>query len=166
MNYSEMKAKELAQAIISESDTTESAAQIVADVVTHLVYEARKKAAARSSDQSAAAVFREALTKWKAIVNAVKAQNPEHLITVNLFGLTVAGAHVPTFEALVQARVFLGYVFTAEEQSIIDSVKDARIRAVTQQQTRILIDRVLTGRATGIDLHLFLRNLSTLSYPN
>lgn len=150
-----MKAADYANKLVEEQRgaTRQEKIRATTTVLNTVIYDKLKAvnlhSTARQADPVIAGKFRESLSMWKAIVTKVKASDPEYPIEVNYFGLFILTHDEALFDRLMRLRVFLGYEFSAREQSILDSIRQAQVNAACAALLRRRLDVLLTSFYEG-----------------
>lgn len=157
-----MKAKDYAEALLTKSRTAAvelehapvadfelAVTRLGANAVVELMKEMQVAVSKTRSDQAMYGAFREGLTKWKSVVRLVHEDYPDHPVSVNYIGLFLAMSKPDVFETLVANKVFLGYEFSAKEQTILDDLKCKRMSASHASDFDVklawLVNRMMLG---------------------
>ena len=121
-----MKAKDIARVLLKDCELLTDDKDKLTEVfeafyiIRDEISEAVKQ---RRNVDSQIGVYRDGLTKWKSVVRHTNESNPSIPIFDNIFGIYFATQAPKVFEILLQRNVFLGYVMSASEQELIDTIK-------------------------------------------
>lgn len=110
-----MKAKDYVARIVADVGNEDILVQVVMDVVKETTDVAL---APKKTLPSIIAAVREGFTKWKAIVNQVKTQHPDHIIDASLFLMVLGLSHTVLYSQAVKHNVFLGYTLSEKEKAV------------------------------------------------
>lgn len=131
-----MKAKEYAAKIIEETsaipgdvvgdERLKCEIDIMLKYVVAVADEIMDRMRQVSKSEAIFSAFREGVTKWKAIVRAVRETMPNHAIDDSALGVFISTKDAELYEKLVAKNVFIGYEFSPSERRTLEELRKNR----------------------------------------